>query len=268
MKASDSLDVARRGGRFRWRLIAAVILVLLMAPAAWFARRSATNMEYFHVRSVRVEGTSYLDPSVVVERMGIDTMRSVLDDTSPLASRIRSLPQVGGVEITRKLPGTLVVTIRENLPVAFSPSQRGLEAVDSSGVVLPIDPSRSDLDLPIALQRDAPMLALLGGIRSQQPALFRRVSEIGRDGREDIVLLLEPRTAAVRPLPADSTVIDSLAPSSPSPVARGLRVRALLGVSVARLADIFPVESDLLRRRANVAELDLRYRDQVIARLQ
>jgi len=42
----------------------------------------------------------------------------------------------------------------------------------------------------------------------------------------------------------------------------------MLGVSVARLADIFPVESDLLRRRANVAELDLRYRDQVIARLQ
>ena len=47
-----------------------------------------------------------------------------------------------------------------------------------------------------------------------------------------------------------------------------LRVRASLGVSVSRLADIFPVESDLLRRRANVAELDLRYRDQVIARLQ
>jgi len=41
-----------------------------------------------------------------------------------------------------------------------------------------------------------------------------------------------------------------------------------VGVSVERLSDIFPVESDLIRRRANVAELDLRYRDQVIARLQ
>jgi hypothetical protein len=35
-----------------------------------------------------------------------------------------------------------------------------------------------------------------------------------------------------------------------------------------RLADIFPVESDLARRQARVKELDLRYRDQVIARLQ
>jgi len=37
---------------------------------------------------------------------------------------------------------------------------------------------------------------------------------------------------------------------------------------VTRLADIFPVESDLARRQLRAEELDLRYRDQVIARLQ
>jgi hypothetical protein len=37
---------------------------------------------------------------------------------------------------------------------------------------------------------------------------------------------------------------------------------------VNRLADIIPVEHDLARRGAHVAELDLRFRDQVIARLQ
>ena len=47
-----------------------------------------------------------------------------------------------------------------------------------------------------------------------------------------------------------------------------LRVRLPLDLSVERLADIFPVESDLARRQARVGELDLRYRDQVIARLQ
>jgi hypothetical protein len=39
-------------------------------------------------------------------------------------------------------------------------------------------------------------------------------------------------------------------------------------VTARRLAEIYPVEGDLARRRARVAELDLRYRDQVIARLQ
>jgi len=41
-----------------------------------------------------------------------------------------------------------------------------------------------------------------------------------------------------------------------------------VGLSVERLADIFPVETDLARRQVSVSELDLRYRDQVIARLQ
>ena len=84
------------------------------------------------------------------------------------------------------------------------------------------------------------VLALLTSLRAENPMLYRRISEISRDGRDAVVLRLNPP----------------------------LRVRAPMGVSVARLADIFPVESDLIRRRANVAELDLRYRDQVIARLQ
>ena len=86
-------------------------------------------------------------------------------------------------------------------------------------------------------------------------------------GKDGVVMQLAPRmsTAAAPVLPSahsdSNSIVVSVAP-------RVLRVRALLGVSVSRLADIFPVESDLLRRRANVAELDLRYRDQVIARLQ
>ena len=224
-------------------------------------------MDFFHVRAVEVEGVRYLEPSTVLERMAIDTMRSVWDDYAPLVARVKSLPQVSDVVITRKLPGTLVVTIQENLPVALSPSPRGLEAVDTAGVVLPIDPASADLNLPVALQRDVAMLRLLGSLRSHEPILFRRISEIGRDGRDGVMMQLERRAStAVAPIP-DSAQTDSNSVAA-AVAPRVLRVRALLGVSVSRLADIFPVESDLLRRRANVAELDLRYRDQVIARLQ
>jgi cell division protein FtsQ len=44
-------------------------------------------------------------------------------------------------------------------------------------------------------------------------------------------------------------------------------VLARADVSVERLADVRPVELDLARRALRVAELDLRFRDQVIARL-
>jgi cell division protein FtsQ len=224
----------------RWRLLGFLVLVILLAPASWLGRKAAARMDFFQLRSVAVEGTRYLAPESVIVRLGVDTTRSVWDDTDPLAARVRSMPQIAYVEISRRLPSTLIVSVRENLPVALAPSPRGLEAVDSAGVVLPIDPAIEDIDLPIANQRDKPILALLTQVRAENPILYRRISEVSREGKDAIVLKLNPP----------------------------LRVRASLGVSVARLADIFPVESDLIRRRANVAELDLRYRDQVIARLQ
>jgi cell division protein FtsQ len=47
----------------------------------------------------------------------------------------------------------------------------------------------------------------------------------------------------------------------------GVAVRARPTVEVHRLADIRFVEADLARRNLRAAELDLRFRDQVIARL-
>ena len=230
----------------KWKWIAVILLLLLLAPASWLARRAASRMEFFQLRSIAVEGTRFMSPESVIERLAVDTSQSVWDDTEPLAARLRAMPQVAEVTISRKLPGRLVVNIRENLPVALAPSPRGLEAVDSAGVVLPIDPASIDLDLPVANQRDKSILSLLTDTRARNPMLYRRISEIARDGKDSFVLHLAPS------LTSEAT----------------LKVRASVGVSVSRLADIFPVESDLIRRRANVAELDLRYRDQVIARLQ
>jgi cell division protein FtsQ len=43
-------------------------------------------------------------------------------------------------------------------------------------------------------------------------------------------------------------------------------IRASPDVTVARFKDILPVEADLARNHLRVVELDLRFRDQVIAR--
>jgi len=224
----------------RWGLVALLLLLILLAPAGWLARKGASRMDFFRLKKVVVEGNRYLSADSVMQKLRVDTTRSVWDDTDSLVARLKTMPQIADVEIDRRLPGTLVVSIRENLPVALAPSPRGLEPVDSAGRILPIDPAVTDIDLPIANQRDKSVLALLTAARAENPMIYHRISEISRDGKDAIILKLSP----------------------------SLRIRALLGVSVERLSDIFPVESDLIRRRANVAELDLRYRDQVIARLQ
>ena len=256
--------------RARWKLFAVLVILALLAPTPWLARRGASKLAFFRVRNVMVEGTRYLAPDSVVSRLGIDTLRSVFDDIPPLERKVRTLRQVADVKIRRKLPGTLVVTVRENPPVALATGPLGLEVVDSLGVSLPIDPAiEPALDLPIVNQRDVALTRMLADVRERSSALFRRISEVSRTGSGDVLLLLTSGSAPMRRSPADSGASQSdsaTAESVNSP--EMLRVRARVGVSAARLTDIFPVEFDLRRRGARVAELDLRYRDQVIARLQ
>ena len=45
-------------------------------------------------------------------------------------------------------------------------------------------------------------------------------------------------------------------------------ILAATDVTAERLSDVVPVEQDLSRRNLRAAELDLRFRDQVVARLQ
>jgi cell division protein FtsQ len=231
-------DGAPSGDR-RWRLVALVVIVLALVTSPWWGRAALRRMAFFRVRNVEIVGARYLRASDVVARLAVDTTASVWDDVERLEARVRSHPQVAEVEIGRRLPGTLVVRVTENLPVALVPSRGGFQAVDARGRALPIDPSRSNVDLPIVAQRDTALLRLMADVRRVSPALYARVSEVRRAGQGEIVVRLV-----------------------------SVPVRAAVHVTAERLAETIPVEEDLARRGAAVAELDLRFRDQVIARLQ
>jgi cell division septal protein FtsQ len=197
------------------------------------------RMDFFRVRHVEVRGARFASPGELAARLQIDTTFSIWNDLDSLEARVGRHAQVGGVRIARRFPSTLVVIVDEHQPVALIPSANGLRPHDASGRALPFDPSRIPVDLPIVPRRDTAMLRLLGDIRAADPELFARVSELRREGRDELVLQLV--TLAVR-VPAD--------------------------ISMDRLAQISSVEADLVKRRARVVELDLRFRDQVIARLQ
>lgn len=241
-----------------WKILGALFLVALIMAAAWGARAGARQMAFFRVRTVEIRGTRYLQPNEIVARLQIDTLTSLWDDLEPLRQRVRRHPQVSDVRIERRLPGTVVVIVQENLPVALIQTAAGLLAFDSLGRQLPIDPSRTNLDLPIVASTDPVLLKLVGAIRAAEPRVFARIEEARRTGRDEILLTLAPR----------AELAARAAGNAATPQRRSLRVRVPLGLSVERLADIFPVESDLARRQARVGEIDLRYRDQVIARLQ
>jgi len=223
----------------RWRVVGAAAAVLALLIAPWWGPPLLAHLSFFRVRHVEVDGRRYLQPDDVLRRLHIDTTTSVWTDLDVLERRVAMHPQVHTVTIERDLPGTLVVHVTENLPIAMVPASGDLRPVDADGRFLPIDPSRIAIDLPVLAKPDTVLLHLLADVRSANPALFGDISDIRRTGGTDIALTL--------------------------PTAN---VRALASITARRLADIIPVETDLARRKARVTELDLRFRDQVIARTQ
>jgi cell division protein FtsQ len=62
------------------------------------------------------------------------------------------------------------------------------------------------------------------------------------------------------------TLIGSAIGAAGPSMANTLIIRTSPDVTVARFGDILPVEADLARNHLRAVELDLRFRDQVIAR--
>ncbi len=222
----------------RYKLALFGICALLVLAAPLWMPLIMRRMAFFHVHRIEILGARYLPPSDILGRLHVDTMSSVWDPIGPIEARVASHPAVERVVIHRKLPGTLVVEVTERTPVALVPSAGGLRVYDGRGVALPIDPARVTVDAPVLMQRDTALLRLLGELRVGRPTLYARVSAVRRVGRDELLFEL-----ATEP------------------------VRAMQDVTLDRLADIEPVEADLSRKQIRPAEIDLRYRDQVIARL-
>lgn len=223
------------------------VAVLAVVASPWWGLAALRHLDFFRVRRVEIDGARYVSPDEIVSRLRIDTTQSLFDDVGPLEKRVRQHPSVRDVRIERKLPGTLLVKITENLPVAFVQAASGLVVVDAAGRSLPVNPATADVDLPVLAVRDTLALRVLGQVREQAPALFARIGEVRRVPQGASFYLLFRLT------------------ESPSSLAHD--VLASGDVTADRLSDIVPVEQDLARRNRHATELDLRFRDQVIARL-
>lgn len=237
-RAPTSKDARERP---RWvrvlRMTAAVLTVAAVVAAPWWGPRALSRLDYFHVRRVEFFGVRYAKTSELVALLHVDTLQSVWQPLEPLAQRLQAHPLVRSVEVERELPGRLAVRVVEREPAALVPADGRLQPADASGHVLPIDPVRVPLDLPLAAQSDSALLAVLDALRQSAPELYGRIVQAERVGKTELRFRL-------------GTLI----------------VRTTPDVTVARFKDILPVEADLARNALRAVELDLRFRDQVIAR--
>ncbi|MGQ0640356.1 MAG: cell division protein FtsQ/DivIB [Gemmatimonadaceae bacterium] len=233
-----AIETLKSHKKMIWMSAAAIAVVTSVAWLPALLR----PLDFFHVRSVSVRGVRYLDARALVRLMEIDTTISIWNSLDPYEARVAAHPQVRSARLSRRLPSTVVVTIDESVPIALVPStDGGLRAFDEDARLLPLDPTRFDVDLPILSRADTALLRFLADLRRLDPPMYARVSEVERTGRDEAIVFLST-----------------------------LPVRVRSSMSVERFAELRAVEEDLARRGvgSDISELDLRFRDRVIVRLQ
>jgi cell division septal protein FtsQ len=160
----------------------AIALVVVVIGGARLLR----TLSFFQVRRVELVGGNYLTVTEVTRALAIPPRYSLFDGKESLERRARRIPGVLEARISRRLPGTIRVIIREAEPVALAERNGRLVLVDGSGHVLPFDPTRPAADLPLG-DPDSAVAGLLAKVRETDPALFGRIVRAVRI-REDVMV--------------------------------------------------------------------------------
>lgn len=188
-----------------WRRLALLLGVVGGGALLFILVPTIINrLAFFRVASVEFEGITYLNERDLLARLGIPPAAHILVDLAPIEARARQVPGVQEAHLSRRWPGTLVVHVREAVPVALVPIEGQLMVMDASGAILPWSPSRIDHPLPIA-PSDSGVAALLGRLQLADPSGYALLDRVRREGG-DIWLDAGPHAVRVR-ADANSTLL-------------------------------------------------------------
>jgi cell division protein FtsQ len=236
----------------RLRLAALGIVAAAAASSPLWAPPALRRVPLFNADRVEVAGTRLLAPHEVVAASGIQIGASVWTDPAAWEAALRRHPVIASATVERRMPATLRIRITEKRPAAFV--QAGtLRPATAEGEILPVDPSRVTVDLPIA--GSAPDTAR----RVRDPATLRLLAEAGRLADADPMLLA--RVSELRAGPDGSLRIVLAHPAAD--------VLLPAGAAEPRLVQLRTALDDVSRRipQGGRASVDARFADQVVVRL-
>jgi cell division protein FtsQ len=197
----------------RRRIVLASLAVAGAAAAAspLWAPPALRRVEWFGARRVEVAGTRMLAPHEVLSASGVRVGANVWTDPAAWEAALKRHPVVASATVRRDLPHTLRIQVVEKAPAAFV--QAGtLRPATADGEVLPVDPARASVDLPLLTTRvktdgghriedraTRAALAEAARLAALDPALMARVSELRPMPEGDLRLVLAPADVLLRP---------------------------------------------------------------------
>jgi cell division protein FtsQ len=165
-------------------IAANVALALTIAVAATWVYRRTQSSTRFSVQKVEAAGAVHTASAAVTaitaKYVGTNLFRL---DIEQLRGELTSLPWVERVAIEKRIPDTLAIRVFERTPVALLSDGTQVRYVDQHGKgFAPLSVSAGNPELPLVANASAADLprtvAFLERLRSSEPALYSRVSEI------------------------------------------------------------------------------------------
>jgi len=129
----------------------------------------------FKLKQINLTGRNHADVAAVKEAIAMPQGAPILQGSLvDMKARLEQIPEIKSASITRKLPGTLVISINERQPAAWWQTNGNVQLIDREGVVLSRYKYNEKLTLPVVVGADAPkhmaeLVKLLDTVPSLKP---------------------------------------------------------------------------------------------------
>lgn len=139
-----SIGRAGRGPRGRGFVPFLLVMTALLACLA------VIKSPYFTVTRIAVEGTSSLKPSEIILMSGLECGHNTFDlNLDRVAMRLLNNPKIESVRVARRLPSTIIISVRERSVVGVVPYSGYFVEVDNQGRAICIRETYDDGKVPI-----------------------------------------------------------------------------------------------------------------------
>ena len=189
----------------------------------------------FRVSDILVTGRSHVSQDEILDHLGIRAGAPVFSvNLAEARKNLLGVPWVKEAQLSRRLPGAIVVAITERAPVALWQYNKKISVIDADGAALTTDDLSAYGDLPLVVGEDAPKnAAALFELLKSEPVIAAQFASAVRIGARRWDLHL--KNGMVVMLPAEDE-----------------------GLALARLAHA----ADLLSK--NIARIDLRLPNRLV----
>lgn len=124
-----------------------VLLVLLVMLIAGFL---FLNSPYFTVGQISVEGNKYIAVEEIYRIAGIPEPVNIFRlNTADIKDNLKNDLRVTDVDVTRKFPSTIVISVKERQPLVYVASGYGFFEVDKQGVILAALKNLKQINVPM-----------------------------------------------------------------------------------------------------------------------